>query len=80
MRPFIEFYLEQFPLIYDECNELLSAHVLFHLWQQCLEHGALAFHSMFTIESSLNHVGKMAHGTVSLAEQISYWYSIDRFL
>ncbi|CAF4393172.1 unnamed protein product, partial [Rotaria magnacalcarata] len=56
MRPFIEFYLEQFPLIYDECNELLSAHVLFHLWQQCLEHGALAFHSMFTIESSLNHV------------------------
>ncbi|CAF2041896.1 unnamed protein product [Rotaria magnacalcarata] len=80
MRPFIECYLEQFSLIYDECNELLSTHVHVHLWEQCLQHGALAFHSMFVIESSLNHLAKMAHGTVSLGEQISFWYSIDRYL
>ena len=80
MRPFTESYLEQLSTIYGECAELLSTHVLVHLWKQCLQHGALAFHSMFTIETSLHHLGKMAHGTVSLGEQISFWYSIDRHL
>ena len=80
MCPFIECYLEQFPLIYGACAELLSTHILIHLWKQSHEHGALAFHSMFTIESSLNHLAKMGHGTISLGTQISFWYCIDRYL
>ena len=78
MEQFISTYLEQFHTIYGRCNELYSTHALYHLWQQCRDHGGLAYHSTFTLESSLHNLGRLAHGTLSLGDQIAFWYCVDR--
>ncbi|CAF3803955.1 unnamed protein product [Rotaria sp. Silwood1] len=80
VKIFIEKYLQMFSTIYGRCHELLSTHVLLHLTEQCTRHGGLSYHSMFTFESQLHYLRKMAHGTTSLAQQIAFWYTIDRKL
>ncbi|CAF2795137.1 unnamed protein product [Rotaria sp. Silwood2] len=80
MKIFIEKYLQMFSTIYGQCHELLSTHVLIHLTEQCTRHGGLSYHSMFTFESQLHYLRKMAHGTTSLAQQIAFWYTIDKKL
>ncbi|CAF4770341.1 unnamed protein product [Rotaria sp. Silwood1] len=72
VKIFIEKYLQMFSTIYGRCHELLSTHVLLHLTEQCTRHGGLSYHSMFTFESQLHYLRKMAHGTTSLAQQIAF--------
>ncbi|CAF1371378.1 unnamed protein product [Rotaria sordida] len=44
MSRHIHSYLNYFSSISDPCKELLSVHVLVHLWQQVQQHGGLAYH------------------------------------
>jgi hypothetical protein len=44
MPVFIHSYLRSFSSLYDKCKELYSVHALYHLWQQVLDHGGLAYH------------------------------------
>ncbi|CAF4876804.1 unnamed protein product, partial [Rotaria sp. Silwood1] len=78
MPTFIEEYLKLFSSLYDQCAELYSAHALYHLHEQVEEHGGLAHHSLFSTESCLNHIAKLSHGSISLGQQISYWWCIHR--
>ena len=80
MPNFIHCYLEQFASIYTRCSELYSTHALLHLSEQVLAHGCLSSHSMFSTESFLHHLSKLAHGSVALGEQMSFWYTIDRHI
>ncbi|CAF3384668.1 unnamed protein product [Rotaria sp. Silwood2] len=80
MKMFINEYLKMFSSIYGRCRELLSTHILVHLPQQCIRHGALSFHSMFPFESQLHYLRKLAHGTNSLAQQVAFWYTVDKRL
>ncbi|CAF4170618.1 unnamed protein product, partial [Rotaria sordida] len=80
MKKFIHEYLKIFPSIYGRCRELLSTHILVHLPEQCIRHGGLSFHSMFTFESQLHCLRKMGHGSKSLSKQIAFWYTINKRL
>ncbi|CAF2631988.1 unnamed protein product [Rotaria sp. Silwood2] len=73
---FIDAYLRLFSSLYDKCKEIYSVHALCHLWQQVLDHGGLAYHSLFASESCLQHFAKLAHGSIALGEQISFWWSV----
>lgn len=80
MKLYIIKYLTQFPLVFGRCNELYSVHALLHLVEQCYAFGALAFHSMFALESALHHYSKLAHGTILRGSQIAYWHCVNRQL
>ena len=80
MKAFIYEYLKMFPSIYGSCRELLSVHALVHLRDQCIKHGALSYHSMFPLESQLHYLRKLAHSTNSLAQQVAFWYTVDKRL
>ncbi|CAF3688147.1 unnamed protein product [Rotaria sp. Silwood1] len=73
---FINSYLRLFSSLYDKCKELFSVHALCHLWQQVLDHGGLAYHSLFASKSCLQHFAKLANGSIALGEQISFWWSV----
>ncbi|CAF4403867.1 unnamed protein product [Rotaria magnacalcarata] len=77
---FIEAYLDQYASLYSKCAELLSTHALIHLYEQSLNIGSLSSHSLFSTESYLHHLYKLAHGTVALAQQMAHWHTINRCL
>ena len=77
---FIEAYLDQFESLYTRCAELMSTHALIHLFDQCLDHGSLSSHSMFSTESYLHHLSKLGHGSIAIAQQMAYWHTIDRYI
>ncbi|CAM4790447.1 unnamed protein product [Rotaria magnacalcarata] len=80
MKLYVNEYLSKFPLVFGRCNELYSVHALLHLCEQCNSFGALAFHSMFALESSLHHYSKHAHGHILRGSQIAYWHCVSRQL
>lgn len=50
-------------------------------WTHCLlQFGFLLIRSLFSTESCLNHIGRLSHGSVSLGQQIAYWWCIYRQL
>ena len=58
----------------------MSTHTLIHLYDQCLDYGLLSSHSMFSTESYLHHMNKLDHSSVVIAQQIHYWYTINRHI
>jgi hypothetical protein len=77
---FIEAYLNQFASLYSRCCELMSTHALIYLFEQALNFGSLSSHSLFSTENYLHHLNKLAHGTVALGQQMTFWHTIDRCL
>ncbi|CAF1928317.1 unnamed protein product [Rotaria magnacalcarata] len=73
-------YLSQFASSYSKCGELYSTHALIHLYEQSLSFGSLSSHSLLSTESYLHHLHKLAHGTISLGQQMAHWHMVDRHL
>ena len=69
-RDLIKIFGETYVKIYGEASLTYNFHMLmYHLCDDCDNHGSLAFHSMFSVESTYGHHIDRIHGNRGQAEQ-----------